>query len=107
MKNDKRNVIILGWTTVSSKEDGQEIIRKLFDLKLISCGEIEGPITSIYTWKGEVVEEMEWRITLKFPISSLQGINQKIVQIHPYDIPQWIYREVDGSKEFTDWVSAQ
>ena len=36
------NTIMIGKTTVSSKNDAENIVRKLLESNLIACGEIEG-----------------------------------------------------------------
>ena len=104
MKNENANKIIVGCTTVSSKKDALLIVRELVYSKLIACGQIDGPILSVYQWKEKLVEEREWKISLKFAQNNSIEVFKKIKVIHPYETPQWVCWDVLASKEFKTWV---
>ena len=101
------NTIMIGKTTVSSKKDAENIVRKLLESNLIACGEIEGPISTIYRWNEKIVEDKEWRVTVKFPKNVDPEIQKEVTDIHPYELPQWINWEVETSQDFKTWVSSK
>jgi len=99
------NVIMVGWTTVSDKNDGRKLVNELLDLGLIACGQIGKSIESIYFWEGQKVTTEEYLVILKFPQCKTNEISCKISTIHPYDTPQWVYKEMSSTNEFAQWVN--
>ena len=100
----KDDIIMVGWTTVTSQKDAQNMVHSLLESKLIACGEIEGPFSTIYRWNEKIVEDDEWRVCLKFPKSLKTKIKKRVSKIHPYELPQWICWEVETSEEYKTWV---
>jgi periplasmic divalent cation tolerance protein len=91
-------------TTCSSKESASRIVNDLLMANLIACGQIEGPIESIYQWKGKLEKETEWKISLKFDLGKQAELQEAIKAIHPYDTPQWVAWEAGASDGYYDWV---
>jgi len=96
--------LMIGWTTVPSEEKAKEILQFLLNKKLIACGQIDGPVCSIYEWRNKIEEDTEWRITLKFKSTNQSKIYKCFVEIHPYETPQWVFWEVNSSEEYRNWV---
>lgn len=105
MNDHKCNEIMIGLTTVSKRDDAISLIRKLLESKLIACGQIEGPILSVYKWNLKTEQEEEWRISMKFPIEKKENLKEKIKELHPYEIPQWVVLAAQSTKEYHKWVS--
>ena len=61
MMKGKNNIIMVGWTTVASQKDARNMVHNLLVTKLIACGEIEGPFSTIYLGSEKNVEDEEWR----------------------------------------------
>ncbi len=80
----------IGWTTTSTYEDAEKIAQGSVEQKLATCAQIEGPVRSFYTWKGQVENEQEYRITFKFLAKNGEKLESWIKEHHPYDIPQWV-----------------
>jgi len=95
----------IGVTTCSSKEIASSIVNELLSAKLIACGQIEGPIESIYRWEGKLAKEAEWKITLKFDFVKQEQLEENIGKIHPYETPQWVVWEAGASEEYYNWVT--
>jgi periplasmic divalent cation tolerance protein len=104
MIKGNNDIIMVGWTTVTSQKDARNMVHNLLESKLIACGEIEGPFSTIYRWNEKNVEDDEWRVCLKFPKSLKSKIKKRVSEIHPYELPQWIYWEVETSEEYKTWV---
>ncbi|MEK9772369.1 MAG: divalent-cation tolerance protein CutA [Opitutae bacterium] len=105
MNNMDETKIMVGWTTVRSKEDALELIEKLVQLDLIACGQINGPLESFYKWDGETTKDIEWRITMKYAKRKEANLFEKIKDLHPYDVPQWVSLVANTSEEYGDWVN--
>ena len=94
----------IGLTTCPNIRNAKMIVRSLLECKIVSCGLVEGPILSLYTWEGEQVENKEWRVVLKFKIENQHDILKQIIKLHEYDIPQWVYWESSSSTEYAQWI---
>jgi periplasmic divalent cation tolerance protein len=98
-------------TTVSSREDAQRIAGALVDRRLAACVQVIGPIASTYRWEGAVTTDEEWLCLAKSRDDLYAALEQAIVELHPYDVPEilavpvlaggaaylaWLDREVGG-----------
>ena len=68
----------IGQTTCATQKDANLLVQILLDKGLLACGQIQGPISSKYLWKGKFEENEEWRISLKFNTLLSFGNNEKI-----------------------------
>jgi periplasmic divalent cation tolerance protein len=92
-------------TTTETAEDAKRIVRALVEQRLVACGQIDGPITSIYHWQGNVEESSEYRCTLKSDRRLFSRIQDVVTELHPYDVPELIATPVgDGSKAYLSWL---
>lgn len=95
----------IGWTTVSTKEEGLKLARRLVEEGLVACVHIEGPITAIYHWKGKMEEAEEFKLTIKFPDENAVKLEDALKAHHPYEVPQWVVVETSHvSEEYLKWV---
>jgi len=37
----------------------------------------------------------------------LVELSRVMLEIHPYELPQWVYLKVDSNSEYAEWVWAQ
>ncbi|MCA0309471.1 MAG: divalent-cation tolerance protein CutA [Proteobacteria bacterium] len=73
-------------TTVGSREQAQQLARAIVHLRLAACAQIEA-IESIYRWRGEVLEDSEFRVLFKTQPARYAQIEAAIRQHHPYELP--------------------
>ena len=57
--------VLMVYTTFPDEQSAKRIARELVKLKLAACANIFGGMTSIYEWKGEVMEEGEVGVLFK------------------------------------------
>ena len=95
----------IGLTTCQSKESAITLIRSLLAKQLIVCGQIEGPIISMYSWEGKLTQETEWRVVLKYKKINCSELTTAIKLEHSYEIPQWVYWEVESTNEYLKWAN--
>ena len=105
MQKALQKSIMVGISTFPSREDAQAMLERLLNHKLIACGQISSPIESIYLWKNQIKKEIEWKMTVKFPIGYQEIITTKIEESHPYENPQWIVSEMVTTDEYYQWVA--
>lgn len=82
--------MLIAWTTVSSRRDAEKLAQFAVSAKLAVCVQIDGPITSVYRWQGNVEQSTEFRLTFKLLPSHVADLETHVLQQHPYDVPEWI-----------------
>jgi periplasmic divalent cation tolerance protein len=75
-------------TTVGSRDEALRLVRATVDERVAACGQVLGPITSVYRWQGEVREDEEFLCLLKAPSERLERLVQFVRGRHPYDTPE-------------------
>lgn len=92
-------------TTVPNPELGRDIGREAVKAGLAACAQVEGPVTSIYSWKGVLEEEQEWRIRLKTFRNLASGLGEFIRARHPYEVPEIVVHPVSSAPEdYLSWM---
>ncbi len=91
-------------TTFEDKQQAHDLAKLLLDEHLISCAQVS-EISSMYHWKGEIVDTTEYIVTMKSKESLYQQIENIIKSNHTYDVPQIIALPIiHGSKEYLEWI---
>jgi len=99
----KDAVVVL--VTTPSAETAAQIARTLVEEKLAACGNVVPAIRSIYAWKGEVHDEPEALLVLKVPKRRLEELSDRVVELHPYELPEVVALPIEGGHErYIDWI---
>lgn len=73
-----------------------------------ACAQVDGPITSVYRWEGEVRTDREWRVLYKTTAARYPDLEAHVRAHHDYDTPEIIATPVThGSDAYLSWVGAQ
>lgn len=91
-------------TTFSSREEAEACGRRLVELRLAACVQVEGPITSLYRWRGAIETAVEWRCVCKTTGSCEAECTAAILALHDYDTPQIAIARLAGSPAYAAWV---
>ena len=92
-------------TTGDNRDIIEDIGKKIVEMRLAACAQIAGPIKSIYWWKGKIEETEEWCCILKSTEGLYKKIEETIVKLHPYELPEIIaVRIEDALPEYIQWV---
>lgn len=71
-----------------------------------ACVNIIPGITSVYRWKGDVCTDNELLLIIKSRKALFAEIQERILALHPYELPEIISCEVsDGSEQYLNWIS--
>jgi periplasmic divalent cation tolerance protein len=96
---------LIALTTVGSAEDARRIASDLVDLRLAACVNIIESVRSIYRWQGKVNDEGELLLIIKTTKSRLAELRSHVLQIHPYDVPEFIVVPIeDISPAYEKWL---
>jgi periplasmic divalent cation tolerance protein len=82
--------LLIGWTTCASPEDARRLAEGVVTRGLAVCVQIDGPVTSVYRWKGAVETAAEHRLTLKFVPEQQVELERWLRESHPYETPEWV-----------------
>ncbi len=83
-----------------------DIGRTLVQERLVACANIISGVRSIYSWDGGVCDEGESLMILKTRAAMLETVRQRVVQIHPYDVPEVIALPiVGGHGPYLQWIA--
>jgi len=96
--------ILIVYCTVPDVDTGAAIARALVDERLAPCVNIVPGLRSIYTWKGEVQDDAEALLLVKCRRGSFERLRERIVSLHPYDVPEIIATELTACHQpYLDW----
>ena len=98
---DKR----IALTTCDTIEAATALARALVEERLVACVNVVPGVRSIYRWKGEIQEDGETLLVMKTDAAHLKALEQAVLRLHSYDVPEFIALSVDsGSEEYLNWV---
>lgn len=78
------------YSTVGSKEEAQQIARRLVQEKLVACVNILPNIESVYRWHGAVEEDAECVLIAKTTNKNVEKAIKTISTLHSYEVPDII-----------------
>jgi len=93
--------------TTATRDEALRMARTLVEQRLAACGQVSGPITSIYPWQGVIETTEEWRCTLKTRAALFAAVATAIRALHSYAVPQIISTPLDAiSADYQAWLDA-
>lgn len=81
-------------------------VRDLVERRLIACGNIVPRVTSIYRWKGAIMEDTEAMLWMETTADRVPALRSAFAAAHPYDVSKFL--ELTPSEctgPFAAWVS--
>ncbi len=92
-------------TTLESRDEALGLANLLLRKRLIACAQVSGPVDSLYWWKGEVEQAVEYRLQMKSRASLWEELEGAIRLNHPYDVPEILAAPVTGiSSDYRQWL---
>ena len=76
------------FVTVPTVEVGETLASTLVEENLVACVQILPGIKSYYRWEGKVHSDPEVLLLMKTKAESFSVVEDRIVKLHPYDVPQ-------------------
>lgn len=96
-------IIIL--TTVSDKENAKRIAKTIVEEHLAACVSIIDNINSVYEWKGNICDDIEYLLVIKSMGSKGKDVFKRIQELHPYEVPELIRLDVvDIGEKYWLWM---
>lgn len=83
----------------------KRIAHLLIEEKLAACINIGPSVLSVYSWNDEVEGTEEIPMLIKTTVEQQQALIERLVQLHPYEVPEAIVIPVLGGFEpYLHWV---
>ena len=99
-------MIVLAHTTTPTREIAIEIGERLLELKVAACISIQGPVTSMYHWKGAIETAEEYILIIKTLESHKDCVSSTILEKHPYETPELIWNTPSGVEaDYAQWIN--
>lgn len=96
-----RVVLVTGPNRETLAELGRTVVRE----RLAACVNVLDGVVSVYRWEGEVREASEAMAVLKTSAGRVDPLRERILELHPYDTPEFLALEVEGgAPEYLRWI---
>lgn len=97
---------LLVLTTLASAADAGEFVRHLVERRIVACGTVLEPATSVYRWEGRVTESPEAVVLLKTTRERWDALCTAAAERHPYDVPELLALPVErGLPAYLAWLA--
>jgi periplasmic divalent cation tolerance protein len=95
-------------TTTDSPEAAEELARSAVEARLAACGQVVGPIRSVYWWDGKVDDAQEWLVLFKTTAARVDALVEHVRARHSYDVPEVICTPVTGGNPaYLAWLTQE
>lgn len=92
--------------TCPTVEKAKEIAQQLIEDKLAACVNILPSVISVYRWQGNIETDTEVQLVIKSKAEYFTKLNDKIHQLHTYDIPEVIALNIQqGDNQYLNWIN--
>ncbi|HMS69228.1 MAG TPA: divalent-cation tolerance protein CutA [Saprospiraceae bacterium] len=82
----------------------QKLIAQLIEARLIACGNVF-PAKSSYIWENAFTTEAEFIIFMKTLPTKEEALENKILELHPYEVPCIARWKVSCNHSYFMWVA--
>ena len=103
-----KSEVVIVLVTVPGLREGRRISRAILTSRLAACVNVIPGVQSLYHWKGTMVLEKEVMLVMKTTRLRYRRLEQKIKQLHPYEVPEVIAVPlICGSPQYIEWVTRE
>lgn len=92
-------------STAPDEPSAERIARALVEERVVACASLLPKVRSIYRWEGKVEVASEVQMLLKAPRRNLELLKTRLVELHPYQVPEVLAIALaGGSERYLRWV---
>jgi periplasmic divalent cation tolerance protein len=101
-------VAILVMTHLPDRDSAKRIANFLIEQRLAACVQLMPPCTSIYHWQGQIETASEIPLQIKTSLASYEAVEAAIQRLHPYELPDITYVNIDGGEAaYIQWIEQE
>ena len=94
--------------TCPDRATADRLAEALVAERLAACVNVVPGVHSVYRWQGAIEREDETLLLIKTTQAGLPALSARIVELHPYELPEIVAVEVAGGlSAYLDWVAEQ
>lgn len=93
-------------TTFGGRAAAEACAGRLVEERLAACVQVDGPVRSVYRWRGGVETAEEFRCTCKTSVERAPACVAAIERGHDYETPEIILSRVTATAAYASWVRA-
>ena len=97
MKSGKNVHLVL--VTAPGLKTARALARAALEQRLVACANLIPKIESHYWWQGKIEKGTEMLILFKSTAARLASLEKLILDLHPYDTPEFIVLDVAGATQ--------
>jgi periplasmic divalent cation tolerance protein len=99
---------IVVFSTCNSAAQAERIAHALVEQRLAACVSIVPGIRSIYHWKEQIEDAVEWLLVIKSRRDLMDELRAAIGKIHSFEVPELLALPVvDGSESYIAWLDRE
>jgi periplasmic divalent cation tolerance protein len=99
---------IVVFSTCNSEEQAALMARRLVDSRLAACVSIVSGARSVYRWKDAIEDAAEWLLVIKSRRDLFHTLQEEIVRMHSYEVPEVIALPVvEGAENYLAWLDGE
>jgi periplasmic divalent cation tolerance protein len=97
--------VIVAFCTCPEEAVAKSISIALVAERLATCVNRIANVRSCYIWDGRLQDENEILLMIKTTAERLAALRARLVELHPYDLPELIATDVVGGNEpYLEWI---
>ena len=104
---DSDSEVVLVLSTFGDLATAETCAKHLVEHSNAACVQIDGPIRSVYQWKGNIEADEEIRLLIKTSPESLNECVTALKEHHPYELPEIVVLHAHASAAYASWVTEQ
>jgi periplasmic divalent cation tolerance protein len=105
MKGASQFVAVL--VTAPDAKIGRRLARAALRARLVACANLIPQVESHYWWQGKMESSAEVLLVLKTTKTKLKRLEKLILQVHPYDTPEFLVLPLTvGNERYLAWISS-
>lgn len=91
-------------TTFGSRETAEACASRLVAARLAACVQIDGPVSSTFSWRAAVDHVEEFRCTCKTTPERAEACVEAILRDHDYETPELLRSLSTATPAYAAWV---
>jgi periplasmic divalent cation tolerance protein len=97
---------LLVFTNLPDRAAAEQLAQILIERRLAACVNLMAPCRSVYHWQGVTETAEEVPVLIKTTAARYASLQQAIVDMHPYELPEIIAVPVThGLPAYLSWVA--
>lgn len=91
-------------TTAPDQATAKKLSMALVEQKLAACVHTYPAVEATYHWQDKITVDKEIPIMIKTTQHKLADVEALINELHPYDVPEFVYMPANASQKYLAWL---